>query len=201
MNPTMGGTSRQTTSRTIGAADTVPGGGDLTEKGRTIATHILATGLPDGGRGYAVLGAVIDAATGHAFESRCDASCPPRNCAEHGPPVDHGRVTEPGRIERFNVPNGEGPVDVGERVAWSYYGTEASGIVVHKRRGFLVGTSTLVVLKDVDCSLHVFAFYPAAFRRTGERGSVDEARARYVAHLAQFPAWRSHFAAGYVVEW
>ena len=39
------------------------------------------------------------------------------------------------------------------------------------------------------------------FRRTGERGSVDEARARYVAHLAQFPAWRSHFAAGYVVEW
>jgi len=83
----------------------------------------------------------------------------------------------------------------------SNYGTPAAGIVVQKRRGFLVGTSTLVVLKDGDDTLHVFPFYPAEFRRTGERGSIDEARARYVARLSQFPAWRANFAAGDVVEW
>ncbi len=174
---------------------------DLTEKGRRIAAHILAAQLPDAGRGYRVLGADVDARTGHAIESRCFMGCPPRNCLEHGPPIDHGRVTEPGRIERFNVPNGEGPVDVGERVTWDYYGTAAAGIVVQKRRGFFPGTRTLLVLKDGECSLHEFAFYPAAFRRTGERGSVDEARARYVAHLSQFPSWRAQLAAGYLVEW
>ena len=173
----------------------------LTEKGRKIAAYILTAELADAGRGYSVHGATIDARTGHAFESRCYANCPPRNCPEHGPPIDHGRVTELGRIERFNVPNGEGPVDVGERVTWRYYGTPAAGIVVQKRRGFLVGTSTLVVLKDGDETLHVVPFYPAEFRRTGERGSTDEARARYVARLSQLPAWRANFAAGYVVEW
>jgi hypothetical protein len=174
---------------------------DLTERGRRIAAYIVAAELPDGGRGFSVLGAVIDARTGHAFESRCSLSCPPRGCPEHGPPIDHGRVTEPGRIERFNVPNGEGPVDVGEEVTWSYFGTPAVGVVVQKRRGFLVGTSTLLVLKDGDCSLHQFAFYPASFKRTGTRRSVDDVRARYVAHLSQFPAWRAQLAAGHGPDW
>ncbi len=162
---------------------------NLTERGRLIAAYIVATGLPDAGRGFSVFGATIDERTGHAFESRCFLGCPRRVCPEHGPPIDHGRVTEPGRIERFNLPNGEGPVDVGEEVTWSYFGTPAIGVVVQKRRGFLVGTSTLVVLKDGECSLHEFPFYPAEFKRTGARRSLDEARARYVARLSQFPAW------------
>jgi hypothetical protein len=61
----------------------------LTSKGRQIREYILDRNLPDGGRGYAVMGAYVNPKDGHAYETPF-----------HGETIDHGQVTEPGPVER-----------------------------------------------------------------------------------------------------
>lgn len=71
-----------------------------TAKGERIAEYIRSRGLEDGGRGFAVMGAYINARDGHAYESRCHVGCP-KDCTAHVPrTIDHGQVTDPGPVER-----------------------------------------------------------------------------------------------------
>lgn len=71
-----------------------------TAKGDRIAKYIRVHQLEDAGRGFAVMGAYVSPADGHAYESRCHIGCP-KDCTAHVPRVvDHGPVTEPGPVAR-----------------------------------------------------------------------------------------------------
>src|SRR5260370_556556 len=46
-----------------------------TAKGDEIAKYVRESRLPDGGRGFIVLGAFVSPIDGHAYENRCHSGC------------------------------------------------------------------------------------------------------------------------------
>jgi hypothetical protein len=170
----------------------------LTKKGVAIAAYILERKMPDAGRGFMVMGASIGR-DGRAIENTCFASCPREGCTAHPGVVDHGMVTLPGRIDRFREAS-LGGVKLHEKVRLVRYGEPMEGIVVDLNRSFLNSGTVVVYL----LGQHIVASFSAlghGLTPTGEAGDIEAARAEYRAHLSQYPAWRSQFEAGYVLEW